>query len=69
MTALVLYNTTTTNICYYADAFIAFIHTFYVWVVAVSKPTTLELQAPCSTKGPLNFCLVLCSQYMCYHVI
>ena len=51
------------NICHLADAFIqsdlqSCVHTFYVWVVPGIEPTTLALQAPCSTnwatEGPLK---------------
>ena len=43
------------NICHLADAFIqsdlqSCVHTFYVWVVPGIEPTTLALQAPCSTN-------------------
>ena len=52
---LIAYPHNNNNICHLADAFIqsdlhSCVHTFYVWVVPGIEPTTLALQAPCSTN-------------------
>ena len=50
-----LWGNNNNNICHLADAFIqsdlqSCVHTFYIWVVPGIEPTTLALQAPCSTN-------------------